>query len=318
MLDMKKWVLIPGIIVIVVLLFGVYFFASSENRVAAVSGSRCSVIAAGRYLTDTSKWSRWWPRDGGPGIRRGPAFAYRGISYNVEGIFYNRVRVSIAQAGSGNIEADIHLLQISNDSMLMGADCKLPGGKGPFNSMGAYHRAKLLRENLDSVISAFSHFITIGRNVYGVDIVHAMSDDSILVTLSGYTPAYPTTDYIYTLIDSVRAYVDGAGAVAHNYPMLNVASVANHQFRTMVALSVNKRLAGNSRILVKRFVPWKMIEGDVRGGAHSADRAMDQLYLFRDDYHLSIMSIPFQFLITDRRKEQDSTKWVTRVCAPIS
>jgi hypothetical protein len=318
MRDMKKWVLIPGVIIVIVLLVGFYFFAPSEHGVAAVSGSRCSVITAGRYLTDTSKWSRWWPRDGAEGVGQGPAFTYRGISYNVEGIFYNRVRVSIVQAGSGNIEADIHLLQISNDSILMGADCKLPSGKGPFNSIGAYHRAKLLRENFDSVLRAFRDFITIGRNVYGVDIVHAMSDDSILVTLSGYTPGYPTTDYIYTLLDSVRAYVDDEGAVAHNYPMLNVASVANNQFRTMVALSVNKRLAGNSRILVKRFVPWKMIEGDVRGGAHSADRAMEQLYIFRDDYHLSIMSIPFQFLITDRRREQDSTKWVTRVCAPIS
>jgi hypothetical protein len=158
----------------------------------------------------------------------------------------------------------------------------------------------------------------VGKNIYGVNIVHTMSDDSILVTLSGYTPAYPTTEYIYTLIDTVKKYVDGKGAVAHNYPMLNVALSGDGRYRTMVALSVNKQIEDAGRILVKRFVPWKMIEGDVQGGAHTADKAMGQLYKFRDDYHLSIMSIPFEFLITDRRQEPDTTKWVTRVCAPIS
>jgi effector-binding domain-containing protein len=61
-----------------------------------------------------------------------------------------------------------------------------------------------------------------------------------------------------------------------------------------------------------------MIEAEVTGGVYKVDRAMEQLFKYRDDSHLSIMSIPFELLITDRRKEQDTSRWVTRVCAPIS
>jgi hypothetical protein len=138
------------------------------------------------------------------------------------------------------------------------------------------------------------------------------------MTISGNTTEYPTTTYIYALIDSVRHYVNGQGAVVHNPPLLNVVRTAEGRYRTMVALSVNKQLRGADGIVAKRFVPWKMIEAEVHGGPHMADGAFDKLYKFRDDYHLDIMSIPFEFLETDRRLEPDTAKWVTRVCAPIS
>jgi effector-binding domain-containing protein len=315
MLDMKKRVLIPGI---VALLIGVYFFLPTKRPVVSLKGSRGSIVAASRYFTDTSKWRLWWPREGHAVLQSGPAFTYHGLSYTVSGIFYNEVRVSIAGATGSAVDADLHMVQVNSDSVLLGGECQLPIGINLFRRDGSRQRAKVIKDNLDSIFRAFNDFMDDGRNIYGVKIGHAMSDDSILVTLSNYTSVYPSTDEIYAMIDSVRAYVAMQGAVMHNYPLLNVASAGNKQFRAMVALSVNKRLEGNGRIIVKRFVPWKMIEGEVKGGAHTADKAMEQLFQFRDDNHLSIMSIPFQFLITDRRKEPDSTKWVTRVCAPIS
>jgi hypothetical protein len=312
---MKKWLLIIGIILVA---GSVYLLIPAALSISTVVGNKCSLSAADRYFTDTSQWGRWWPRDKDGPTRKGAGFAYGGYTYTVTDILYNQVRFRLQAAGDSLTSGAMQMIQVDNDSILMGGECVLATGYTPWARIQRYRRGKEIRENMAGILRAFKAFTQVGKNIYGVNIVHAMSDDSILVTLSGYTPAYPTTEYIYTLIDTVRKYVEGQGALAHNYPMLNVALSGDGRYRTMVALSVNKRLEDAGRILVKRFVPWKMIEGDVQGGAHTADKAMGQLYKFRDDYHLSIMSIPFEFLITDRRQEPDTTKWVTRVCAPIS
>jgi hypothetical protein len=35
------------------------------------------------------------------------------------------------------------------------------------------------------------------------------------------------------------------------------------------------------------------------------------------DYGKSVVAIPFQYLVTDRLAEKDSSKWVTKIYQPI-
>jgi hypothetical protein len=35
------------------------------------------------------------------------------------------------------------------------------------------------------------------------------------------------------------------------------------------------------------------------------------------DYKRVAMAIPFEYLVTDRETETDTTKWVTRIYAPV-
>lgn len=312
---MKKWIFLS---LIPVVAGCIYFFMPARVPVSKVVGSKCSLAGANRFFTDTSKWVRWWPRKGGNVVRRGRAYIYDGYVYTVTGLYYNRVELAIGHDGDSVYGGYMQLLQVSADSLMAGAGGVIYAGKDPVKRVLAYRQGSRLLENMKAVLDAFKAFTEAPKNIYGINIVHTMSTDSILMTLSGFSAAYPTTEYVYWLIDSVRRYVDREGARVHNPPHLNVAVMANGQYRTMVALSVNKPLAGSGGIVTKRFVPWKMIEGNAHGGAHTADHAIEQLYKFRDDYHLDIMSIPFELLITDRRLEPDTSKWVTRVSAPIS
>jgi hypothetical protein len=117
----------------------------------------------------------------------------------------------------------------------------------------------------------------------------------------------------------LRAYAAGAGARVINFPMLSVTRAEDSvHFKIMVALSLDKTLSEKGRIVIKRFVPWKMIEGEVRGGVSDVEKGFREMYYYRDDLHLSIMALPFQSLVTDRREQPDSATWITKVCAPIS
>jgi len=312
---MKKWVFVPVLLIIA----GVwYFLVPSRRTISKIVGSKCSIAAATRYFADTSKWADWWPQGGGGPSRSGAAFVYGDYAYTITNIYYNQVRFSIHHAGDSIYGGSMQMVQVSADSLLVGIECVSFPGNDPLRRLSAHSRQKELQENIAGVLNAFKTFAENKKNIYGIDIVHTMSTDSILMTLSGVTPEYPTTAYIYTLIDSVRKYVQAEGALVHNPPLLNVSRNTDGRYRTMVAFSINKRLSGTPTILTKRFVPWKMIEGKVYGGPHKADAAIYELFRFRDDHHLDIMSIPFEFLDTDRRSQPDTTKWLTRVCAPIS
>ena len=286
---MKKWVLIVGLIVVAGV---VYIFIPREHKISKVIKGKCSILAANRCFTDTSKWAKWWPQ-GVPG-------------YEITGVYYNEVRVRLRTAGDTGIGGVMRIAQINMDSVVVGWESEVVRHK------------KEVGENIDVILNAFKSYVEKPENIYGVTFKQTFSKDSTLITLNLISTNYPTTALIYRMIDSLKDYAASQHAKEINYPMLNVSQVSNTEYKVMVALSLDRTLAGTGRIVIKRFVPWKMLEGEVYGGTSLVNRALRQLYLFRDDHRLSIMAVPFQSLITDRSKEQDSTKWVTKVCAPIS
>jgi len=296
---MKKWALI---LVLAASVGSIYIFIPSQLTFSKIIKANCSVGAANRCFSDTSKWVGWWPA---------------GYDHAITGIFYNEVRLRTT-AGESVVNVIMRIAQSGNDSIRVGWECSLPVSYNPWKRILAYRQRKVIGDHMEAVLNSFKSYAEDGRNIYGVVFKHTFSKDSTLITLSGVSNGYPTTATIYGMIDSLKQYAGSQRAAEIDYPMLNVSKLNDTQYRLMVALSLNRTLAGNKRIIVKRFVPWKMIEGEVHGGAYTAEKALKELYNFRDDYQLSIMAIPFQSLITDRSKVQDSTKWVTKVCAPIS
>ena len=86
----------------------------------------------------------------------------------------------------------------------------------------------------------------------------------------------------------------------------------------MIAIATDKAVDGNGVFEQKRFIPWKIVVGQTKGGAWSAELAMKQLKQYLTDYQRVTMALPFQLLVTERDQEPDSTRWVTQVVQPVS
>ena len=84
-----------------------------------------------------------------------------------------------------------------------------------------------------------------------------------------------------------------------------------------MAIPVNKELPGNNKISFSRFVPWKVLTAEVKGGNYTVEEAMHQMKVFISDYQKTAMAIPFESLVTDRSKEPDTLKWVTGIYTPV-
>jgi hypothetical protein len=314
--QMKYWGLI---LIAVALLCCVYIFIPQQLILSKVIIGNCNINTANRCFSDTSKWAKWFPKDNDSSDKSyaaGTGFIYNRFSYKITALLYNDVQVQM-QYGDSLASSDFRIASLNKDSILIGWQCTIRTSNNPFRKVMQYQQAKHLKKNIDDILAAYKSYIEVTKNIYGADFHQTMSKDSTLVTMNSFTTNYPTTGQIYQLIDSLKSYVASEGAKEINYPMLNV-SKSDKQFKTMVAISVDRELRGTSRIVIKRFVPWKMLEGQITGGVYSVDKAFEQLYKYRDDHLNSIMAIPFQSLITDRRKEPDTAKWITKICAPIS
>ena len=88
-------------------------------------------------------------------------------------------------------------------------------------------------------------------------------------------------------------------------------------YKIMVAIPINKIVPTTEKFLLKRMVPGKILVTEVKGGAYTADVALRQLTLYMEDNRLISPAIPFQSLITERIKEADTTKWMTKIYFPV-
>jgi hypothetical protein len=290
--DMKKWMLFLGAIVLLICSYFLFFFPFAVSR--TVSG-RATLSAANRCFHDTSRWADWWPKSSG-------------ITYRIMGVSYSEVRVFVGLADGTQVPGAFRIAPLNMDSIIFQWECRLPG----------YSRREDLGRRMEAVVDSFRTFVQDTKNVYGVNFHRAMSHDTTLIAIESRFAVYPGTDEVYRRIDSLKAYLAGQGAEATGFPWLNVTKMADGTYKMTVALPTNRRLPGNSRIVPQRFVPWKMIEGDVYGGPHTVEKALRQMQLYKLDYVMTIVAMPYQYLLIDRRQQPDTTKWVTRVCAPIT
>jgi hypothetical protein len=142
--------------------------------------------------------------------------------------------------------------------------------------------------------------------------------DSILISTYSHSKNYPSTNFIYGLIDQLKKYIASQSAKETGFPMLNINTTDSINYLTRVAIPVNRKLPSSGNISYK----WMLSGGnilvtDVKGGPSSINNAFDQVENYVNDYHHFAPAIPFQSLITDRSKEPDTSKWITIIYYPV-
>lgn len=79
----------------------------------------------------------------------------------------------------------------------------------------------------------------------------------------------------------------------------------------------SKTVQNSERFIIKKMVAGKILISEIKGGSGNAEAGIKILESYMDDYHLTSPAISFQSLVTDRQKEKDSSKWVTKIYYPI-
>lgn len=302
---MKK-AIIAFAILLIIFIACVYILIPSKLYVSAIAEMKAPVNGVYRCVNNGYEWHKWLnePTDK---IQK---------KIIVTSSFINVVNILIYN-GKDSINTTMNLLPLTNDSMAVQWKFLMTTGFNPFAKISRYNEAVQLKKNMDRILSQLKSFVSKYDNIYGLSIHESSINDTILISTKTILTHYPTTNDIYALIDKLKKYAVQSKAQITGYPMYNVTKIEGDTVRLMTAIPINKELKQVDSIWPVRMVPGRFLTGQVTGGNATVKNALNQMQLYFADHNRTAMAIPFTYLITDRRQQPDTSKWITKIYAPV-
>lgn len=313
---MKK--IVSGIFIFLLLLLaGIFLFIPNQLPVSKIVIAKANQSSVFRLLSDKNKWPQWWP-DTVHAPSSGNYLHYNGFNYQLAELLYNRLRITIAPDNTP-ITSYINLIPIHLDSVALEWKCELTTSFNPVQKIKQYQKAKAIKNNMADILNRLASFVADDKNIYGFSIRHTTLKDTVLVATKIVTQNYPATAIIYSLVKKLEEYIASQGAEEVNYPMLNVYRKDSVTYQTMVGIPTKRELKNSGVIFSRRLVPIKdkILTTEVRGGPATVAQGYTAIINYMNDHQLSAPVVPFEYMVTDRSKETDTTKWITRIYYPI-
>ena len=311
-----KYLLISLIFLCSLSILSVYIFLPATINFSKVAIIKTKLNIANRFLLDESRWNQWFPSSSENTHSDSSLNKYNRYAYSIEKKTMNAAAISISN-NEVSQHSVLNIISINRDSIAIEWKSEMPKVSNPIGRVRNYIAARKLQNDMGNILDSLKKFLARDVNVYGIHLYETMSRDSALVATQFVTKLYPSTNEIYNAIALLKKYIISNEAKENNYPMLHVKEINDTTFETMVAIPINKYLAGNNKIFLKRFVPWKVLAAEVRGGNNTVKEAFQQMATYISDYGKTAMAMPFASLVTDRSLEQDTLKWVTRIYTPV-
>ncbi|MEJ7680918.1 MAG: hypothetical protein WKG06_24320 [Segetibacter sp.] len=210
----------------------------------------------------------------------------------------------------------LRILPLKSDSSIIVWRLIIKNSSNPVSRINNYLEAGRIKGNMKVILKLMTLYLENRGKVYGIKIENERVKDTLLISTTTFVKDYPSVQTIYGSIDNLRAFIKARQAKETNYPMLHVEKTPDG-YKTMVAIPVNKLLESNGQYVFKRMVPGNILVAEVKGGAFRVQEALAQMENFIQDSELISPAIPFESLITDRLKEKDTSKWITKIYYPI-
>jgi hypothetical protein len=314
---MKKWLIATGLLIIVGLSLSVYLLIPSRFVITRSSENKVTLNGAYRVLSNKAKWGKWWPNETGSVPANSDTLQYNGFTFHLTGHETNIIGIEISR-GNLRLNSIMHLLTVHLDStLIVWTTDTLPAGIDPVTRLLNFKKAAEISNAMKAVLQTLKPYISKQENVYDFKIFSTVDRDSTMLSSRFTSPEYPTTPDIYGYIGVINKCIEKQKGLPISHPIMNIRKLENGLYETQVAVPTNRKLNGEGKIVFMRMVPSAFMYTDATGGQYTANEAFRQLQFYNADYNKWNIANPFQMLITDRMKETDTLKWITRIYIPI-
>ena len=305
---MKK-TLIGLILLIAVALISVYLLIPGRLKIETTISLPVALPGVSRTLTDENNWKKLWPGE--------TPFNYNKQTYSI------RIKISSVfdidiYSDKDTVNSRMELVSIGNDMMTIGWHAEQITSSNPFTRFSQYRYAKVTEKNMGEILKAMNAFLEKTKNIYGVEIKETLVTDSVLISIRRSFEHYPNVREIDAMIQDLRKYIIQNNGIEKNSPMLNVVKFGSSHFEAMSAIPVDKALPRTNEFAPKFLLKGgNILEAEIQGGPFTIESTLQEIENYRSDYKYNSPAIPYQLLITDRLKETDTSKWITKLYYPI-
>lgn len=305
---MKK-ILMYVFVLTALLLASVYLFIPGQLKVHEAVSIRAAMPGVSRSLSSNENWNRWWPG-------KSP-FTLNDFTYFIEGKIFNAIDIGIS-AGPDSLRSRMDLVFFEADSMTIGWDVTMNAGNNPFKRLTKNRQVKALHQNMQTILESMKAFMEKTENIYGFHVTETKVADSVLISTRRSFRHKPTVQEVDAMIQQLKKYIADNRAEEKNYPMLHVLQADADHYEAMVAIPVDRMLPETKNFAPKFLLKdGNILEAEVKGGPFTIENAFREFENYRSDHKYTSPAIPYQLLVTDRMKESDTTKWITKLYYPV-
>jgi len=304
---------IAGIIIFILIFAAVYWLTPGKVSIQQNSIVPVNIKAFSREISSEENWRQWWP-----GKQKSPAsFEYNGNTYTLTEKRLSSLVINISKEND-SISTELIFIPFENDSTkLMWNDAEKPH-LNPLSRLKSFSRSKNINADIHFLLNKIQSFYSNEDHVYSLHIKKDFVADSNFIFTSVTSSTYPTMNIVYKMVDKLKNYVQKNEAKETGYPMLNIHKNSDSSYLARVALPVDKKLADSGDIHYRWMLKGgNILVAEVKGGPHEIEKAFSKMADYIEDHGRVAPAIPFQSLITDRRQEADTNKWVTKVYWPV-
>lgn len=188
----------------------------------------------------------------------------------------------------------------------------------PIQRWKDYQEAIKIKNTTAQILNSMNAFVEQSKNIYGFDIKEVTLMDTVLITTKFSSKTMPTNDQVYTQAEALLKYITPFQKRAINNPMVTVLENPTKDYTVMVGISINGSIPETANYRIKKMpVNGKMFVADVIGGPTKISNGYAALKNYLLDSKRPSPAVPFELLVTDRRKITDTTKWQTRLYYPV-
>ncbi|MDE3142804.1 MAG: hypothetical protein KGL19_01535 [Bacteroidota bacterium] len=244
-------------------------------------------------------------------------YRYKGFDYNIDKTVSNITEINV-KSEKLDLKSSFISLNIYLDSSAIQWAAEIESGLNPLVRLNRYREAIRLKESMSDIMDQMKIFLDNSTNMYGILVKETQLKDSVLITVKMQTAKYPSVEEIYSQANKLSDYAISKNASVTNYPMLFVNKIDNAHYETMIGLPINKIIEQTSDIRIKRM-PYNgnIFVTEIKGGPQIIQRSFQELNTYLFDSKRVSPAIPFEMMITDRLKEPDTTKWITKLYYPV-
>ena len=306
--DMKK-ILIGLVLLLAAALAAVYLFIPGKIKIDTSISLKAALPGVSRSLVNDSNWTKWWPGK--------TPFIYNDQTYTILGNIFNVFDIEV-QRGKDTIRSRMELIFITADAMTINWNAEQQTSNNPFQRFADYRNATTTKKNMQAILNSMKVFLEKTENIYGFTVVNTKVMDSVLVTTRRSFDQKPSLQDIDSMIRSLKKYIAQNNALEKNSPMLNVIKTDDSHYKVMTAIPVDRELPNTNEFVSKFLLKGgNVLEAEIHGGPTTIEKSLKEFENYRSDYKHDSPAIPYQLLITDRIKEADTTKWVTKLYYPV-
>ncbi|HEU5165452.1 MAG TPA: hypothetical protein VFU29_07925 [Chitinophagaceae bacterium] len=305
---MKK-ILIALVLLALLALAAVYLFIPGRIKIETAISVKAAFPAVSRMLIDKNNWKKCWPGES--------PFNYGKQTYSINEQAYSVYDINI-HSGNDTINSRLELVPIKNDITTIGWYAAQVTSSNPFIRFSQYRLANTTEKNMNEILQSMKAFLEKTKNIYGFEINRILVTDSVLISMRRSFEHSPNVKEIDAMIQDLRKYIVQNNAIEKNSPMLNVLKFDSSHYEAMTAIPVDRALPPTTEFAPKYLLKGgNILEAQVQGGPTTIENGLKELENYRSDYRLTSPAIPYQLLVTDRVKEADTAKWITRLYYPV-